>query len=84
MNKFQIFYSNISCTSLSRILHKDLGLLVYKVQLTQQLKYNDYTLCCGCSVCTFQTTKFEQKIGFSDERHFPPATTNRNATSEIG
>ncbi|KAJ8947030.1 hypothetical protein NQ318_019921 [Aromia moschata] len=28
---------NVSCTSLRRILHKDLGLFAYKLQLTQEL-----------------------------------------------
>lgn len=35
---------NISRTSLRRILHKDLGLFAYKVQLTQELKQNDHPL----------------------------------------
>ena len=35
---------NISRTSLRRILHKDLGMTPYKVQLVQQLKVNDHPM----------------------------------------
>ena len=35
---------NISETSLRRILHKDLGMTPYKVQLVQQLKPNDHPM----------------------------------------
>ncbi|KAJ8962482.1 hypothetical protein NQ318_000870 [Aromia moschata] len=35
---------NVSRTSLRRILHKDLGLFAYKLQLTQEVKENDHPL----------------------------------------
>ena len=35
---------NISGTSLKRILHKDLGMMPYKVQLVQQLKPIDHSM----------------------------------------
>ena len=35
---------NISETSLRRILHKDLGMTPYKVQLVQKLKPNDHPM----------------------------------------
>lgn len=65
---------DISRTSLRRILHKDLGMTPYKVQLTQQLKPYDH-------LARFRFAKWAQerldgdegfgrKIIFSDEAHF--------------
>lgn len=65
---------NISRTSLRRILHKDLGLFAYKVQLTQELKQNDHPLRYRFSVWALEQLEiddnFAQKIIFSDEAHF--------------
>ncbi|KAJ8960319.1 hypothetical protein NQ318_004053 [Aromia moschata] len=41
---------NVSRTSLRRILHKDLGLFAYKLQLTQEVKENDHPLRCRFTV----------------------------------
>jgi len=35
---------NISCTSLRRILNKDLGMKPYKIQLVQELKPHDHLM----------------------------------------
>ncbi|KAJ8944957.1 hypothetical protein NQ318_013105 [Aromia moschata] len=43
---------NVTCTSLRRILHKDLGLFAYKLQLTQDVKENDHPLRYRFSVFT--------------------------------
>ena len=52
---------NISETSLRRILHKDLGMTPYKVQLVQELK----------PMATYRRCWFwQKKIIFSDEAHF--------------
>lgn len=65
---------NISRTSLRRILHKDLGLFAYKVQLTQELKQNDHPLRHRFSVWALNElvndVNFGRKIIFSDEAHF--------------
>jgi len=45
----------ISRTSLKRILHKDLGLFVYKVQMTQELKANDHPI-------RYQFAKFDNRV----------------------
>lgn len=65
---------NISRTSMMRILHKDLGLFAYKVQLTQQLKANDHPLRYRFAVWALEQLEmdidFGRKIIFSDEAHF--------------
>jgi len=65
---------NISRTSLRKILHKDLGLFPYKIQLTQQLKANDHEIRYRFSVWALEQLEmdndFAQKIIFSDEAHF--------------
>ena len=53
---------NILETSLRRILHKDLGMAPYKVQLVQELKPIDHPL--------KEDADFVKKIIFSDEAHF--------------
>lgn len=64
----------ISRTSLRRILHKDLGLFAYKVQMTQELKANDHPLRYQFSVWAIDQldndVDFGRKIIFSDEAHF--------------
>ena len=60
---------NISETSLRRILHKDLGMTPYKVQLVQELKPIDHPMCFRFAkgVCDRLT---ECADFFSDEAHF--------------
>jgi len=65
---------NISRTSLRRILHKELGMKPYKVQLVQELKPNDHQVHFGFAQWAQQRLleddHFYQKIIFSDEAHF--------------
>lgn len=65
---------NISRTSLRRILHKNLGLFAYKVQLSQQLKEHDHSLRHRFAVWALEQLEldndFGRKIIFSDEAHF--------------
>ena len=65
---------NISETSLSRILHKDLGMTPYKVQLVQELKPIDHPMRFrfdkwACDRLT-EDTDFGKKIIFSNEAQF--------------
>ena len=65
---------NISETSLRRILHKDLGMTTYKVQLVQELKPIDHLMRFrfaerACDRLT-EDADFGKKIIFSDEAHF--------------
>ena len=65
---------NISETSLRRILHKDLGMTAYKVQLVQELKSIDYPMRFrfakwACDRFT-EDANFGKKNIFSDETHF--------------
>lgn len=65
---------NISKSSLRRILHKDLGMTPYKVQLVQELKPRDHPLrfhfaSWACDQLE-NDADFGQKIIFSDEAHF--------------
>lgn len=65
---------NISETSLRRILHKDLGMTPYKVQLVQELKPTDHPMRFrfakwACDRLT-EDADFAKKIIFSDEAHF--------------
>lgn len=52
----------ISRTSLRRILHKDLGLFAYKVQMTQELKANDHPLRYQFAVWAIDHLKFDNRI----------------------
>ena len=65
---------NISETSLRRILHKDLGMTPYKVQLVQELKliYHPMRFRFSKWVCDRLTedVDFDKTIVFSDEGHF--------------
>ena len=65
---------NISEASLRRILHKDLGMTPYKVQLIQELKPIDHTMRFRFAkwVCDRLTedADFGKKIIFSDEAYF--------------
>ena len=69
---------NISETLLRRVLQKDLGMTPYKVQLVQELKPFDHTMCFRFAkwVCDRLTEdadfgkKKKKKIIFSDEAHF--------------
>ncbi|XP_018375528.1 PREDICTED: uncharacterized protein LOC108769183 [Trachymyrmex cornetzi] len=65
---------SISRTSLRRILHKDLGLFAYKIQMTQELKANDHPLRYQFAVWAIDQLNndvdFGRKIIFSDEAHF--------------
>jgi len=65
---------NISCTSLRRILNKDLGMKPYKVQLVQELKPHDYPMRFRFAQWAEQRLvedeHFYRKIIFSDEAHF--------------
>ena len=64
---------NISKTSLRRILHKDLGMTPYQVQLVQELKGIDYSMRFRFSKrrCVSQKMPIlAKKIIFSGEAHF--------------
>ena len=66
---------NILKTSLSRILHKDLGMTPYKVQLVQEMKPIDHPMRFrfakwACDRLTEDTDVGKKKIIFSDEAHF--------------
>ena len=65
---------NISETSLRRILHKDLGMKPYKVQLVQKLKPIDHPMCFRFAKWTCdrltEDADYGQKIIFSVEAHF--------------
>ena len=65
---------NISETSLRRILHKDLGMTLYKVQLIQELKSIDHPMrfCFAKWACDRLTEGADsrKKIFFSDKAHF--------------
>jgi len=65
---------HISRTSLRRILHKDLFMKFYKVQLVQELKPHDYPMrfCFAqwAEDCLAGDEEFYRKIVFSDEAHF--------------
>ena len=66
---------NISETSLRRILHKDLGMMPYKVQLVQELKPIDHPMRCrlakwACDRLTEDADFGKNKIIFSDEAYF--------------
>ena len=65
---------NISETSLRRILHKDLGMTPYKVQLVHELKPIDHPMCFRFAkwACDrlIEDADFGKKITFSDEAHF--------------
>ena len=65
---------DISRTSLMRILHKDLVLKQYKVQLVQQLKPTDHLnrlrSANWAQDCLAEDDEFYRKIIFSDEAHF--------------
>ena len=66
---------NTSETSLRRILHKDLGMTPYKVQLVQALKPIDHPLRfrfakCNCDELTEDADFGKKKIIFSNEAHF--------------
>ena len=65
---------HISRTSLIRILHKDLNLHAYKVQLTQELKPTDHVKrrqwCEWWHEMSTVNAHFSKKIIFSDEAHF--------------
>lgn len=64
----------LSSTSTWRILHKDLGLHPYKVQLTQELKPNDHRQRREFAEWALEQLEvdphFGRKIIFSDEAHF--------------
>lgn len=64
----------LSSTSTWRILHKDLGLHPYKVQLTQELKPNDHRQRRAFAEWALEQLEvdpdFGRKIMFSDEAHF--------------
>ena len=65
---------NISETSLRRILHKDLGMTPYKVQLVQEWKTIGHPMRFrfakwACDRLT-EDADFGEKIVFSDEAHF--------------
>lgn len=53
---------DISRTSLRRILHQDLGMKAYKVQLVQELKPNDHPLPTKNITIELLGTKFENRI----------------------
>jgi len=65
---------NISRTSLRRILHKDLGMKAYKVQLVQKLKPHDHPMrfrfAQWAEERLAEDEDFFRKIVFSDEAHF--------------
>lgn len=65
---------DISETSLRRILHKDLGMAPYKVQLVQELKPRDHPMRFAFAEWAderlAEDPEFYQKIIFSDEAHF--------------
>ncbi len=65
---------NISRTTLRRILHKDLGMTPYKVQLVQKLKQRDHPFRFRFAEWACDRLKedanFGKKIIFSDEAHF--------------
>ncbi|KZC15025.1 hypothetical protein WN55_08618 [Dufourea novaeangliae] len=65
---------NISRTSLRRILHKDLGMNAYKVQLVQELKPHDHPMRFRFAQWAedrlIEDEHFYRKIIFSDEAHF--------------
>ena len=61
---------NISKISLRRILHKELGMTPYKVQLVQELKPIELTMRFHFSKWDFQMSIFAKEISFSDEVHF--------------
>ncbi|CAK9833058.1 hypothetical protein ANTRET_LOCUS9796 [Anthophora retusa] len=65
---------NISRTSLRRILHKDLGMNAYKVQLVQELKPHDHLMRFRFAQWAedrlIEDEHFYRKIIFSDEAHF--------------
>ena len=66
---------NISETSLRRILHKDLGMTPYKVQLVQELKPIDHPIRFriakwACDRLSEDDDFGKKKIIFSDEAHF--------------
>ena len=65
---------NISETSLRWILHKDLGITAYKVQLIQELKSIDHRMRFGFDkwACNrlIEDVDFGKKVMFSDEAHF--------------
>ena len=65
---------NISRTSLRRILHKELGMNAYKVQLVQELKPHDHPMRFRFAQWAedrlIDDEHFYRKIIFSDEAHF--------------
>lgn len=65
---------NISRTSLMRILHKDLGMTPYKVQLVQELKPHDHPQRFRFANWALERLEedehFYRKIIFTDEAHF--------------
>ena len=65
---------NISETSLRRILHKDIGMAPYKVQLVQELKTIDHPMRLRLAKWAYdRLTKMPilvKKITLSDEAHF--------------
>ena len=73
----------IAQTSLWRILHKDLHLHAYKIQLTQELKERDHLQCRNFVNWMLEQRatdpQFSHKIIFSDEAHF---TLNGNVNKQ--
>ena len=65
---------SLSETSLRRILHLDLGMHPYKIQLTQELKINDHRqrrIFADWALEQLEVDpEFGRKIIFSDEAHF--------------
>ena len=62
---------NISETSLRQIVHKDLGMMAYKVHLVQEFKPIDYPMCFRFAKWAFgrltEDADFGKKTIFSDE-----------------
>lgn len=61
---------NVSRTSLNRILHKDLHLHPYKIQIVQQLRPSDYTKRLQFANEMLERFTSFNNIFFSDEAHF--------------
>ena len=65
---------NIPHISLRRILHKNLGMKTYKLQIVQKLKPHDHPMRCRFAqwdeVRLVEDEHFYRKIIFSDEAHF--------------
>ena len=61
----------LSESTVWRIMHKDLALKAYKIQLTQELKPQDHSMRRNFANWILeQNNDFSQKIIFSDEAHF--------------